>query len=578
MVITIKSDSIHPKHQNCHREENDNAAVIKLANLTILCEKVKNDMLSNLCQPKQNIHATLQKLCDVLIVVKNQVSLIERFASHYDSRVGVKANGYRSFITINCTVVNKLTGFLVKLQEKSQQNYDKSFETEFEYWVRYFSKLSKINSFLIELQKIAMRYQYQLFPAVHDIKANPALENISEAIALEDVSIFFGQGVGIHVNLEVRRVIQLFLVFQAFISNLPFFSSYPLLKTLGSLVSSFFGLRYLYDSEYLAKKILSNAREQQVTFGKRFYNSSELPIAEHVIKIGAPSISTNVLISIPPKRIIIENKDDNLYEVPIPNSHLGHKNLNVRFLSTFRTTAMIGDCSCYTKFRCSCRKQCPPSRSIIFHAHGGGFVAQTSKSHETYLKCWAQDTDIPIVSVDYSLAPEAPYPRAAEEVFYAYSWMRNNFECLGTTGENIIFAGDSAGANFVLGVALQCIRHNLPGPTSLSLFYPAMIVQTFPSPSRLLSLLDPLGMFPFLLRCMNSYTDVDYVTSCPRTYEDELHACLVPNRDPLVSPLLTPPETLAQLPKTYLFSSTIDTCLDESIEFSNKLMDVGVPV
>ena len=80
------------------------------------------------------------------------------------------------------------------------------------------------------------------------------------------------------------------------------------------------------------------------------------------------------------------------------------------------------------------------------------------------------------------------------------------------------------------------------------------------------------------MRSMNSYTDVNYLKSCPRTYEDELKACAVPNRDPLVSPLLTSPETLAQFPKTYLFSSTSDTCLDETIEFSNKLLDAGVHV
>ena len=125
---------------------------------------------------------------------------------------------------------------------------------------------------------------------------------------------------------------------------------------------------------------------------------------------------------------------------------------------------------------------------------------------------------------------------------------------------------------------MKCIYHNLPGPSSLFLHYPALVVKIFPSPSRLMSLLDPLAMFPLLLRCMNAYTDVNYLKSCPRAYEDEIRACAVPNRDPLVSPLLASPETLAQFPKTYLFSSTSDPCLDETIEFSNKLLDVGVPV
>lgn len=74
------------------------------------------------------------------------------------------------------------------------------------------------------------------------------------------------------------------------------------------------------------------------------------------------------------------------------------------------------------------------SSSIIFHLHGGGFVSQTSLSHSTYLKQWAKEVGVPILSVDYSLAPEAPYPAAVEEVLYAYCWMRNNFSLLGTTG------------------------------------------------------------------------------------------------------------------------------------------------
>ena len=62
----------------------------------------------------------------------------------------------------------------------------------------------------------------------------------------------------------------------------------------------------------------------------------------------------------------------------------------------------------------------PESDVILFHMHGGGFVSQTSKSHQSYLKMWAKQLGIPILSVDYSVAPEAPYPRAVEEVLFAY--------------------------------------------------------------------------------------------------------------------------------------------------------------
>lgn len=84
----------------------------------------------------------------------------------------------------------------------------------------------------------------------------------------------------------------------------------------------------------------------------------------------------------------------------------------------------------------------PNSDWFIFHVHGGGFISQTSESHQIYLKDWSRWTnDTPILSVDYSLAPEAPYPRALEEILYAYVWALNNHERLGTTAKRIVFAG-----------------------------------------------------------------------------------------------------------------------------------------
>ncbi len=83
----------------------------------------------------------------------------------------------------------------------------------------------------------------------------------------------------------------------------------------------------------------------------------------------------------------------------------------------------------------------PASDFLIFHVHGGGFVSHTSESHLVYLKEWAAWTEVPILSVDYSLAPQAPYPRALEEILYAYVWMLNNAEHLGSAAKRIVFAG-----------------------------------------------------------------------------------------------------------------------------------------
>jgi hormone-sensitive lipase len=88
--------------------------------------------------------------------------------------------------------------------------------------------------------------------------------------------------------------------------------------------------------------------------------------------------------------------------------------------------------------------------------------------------------------------------------------MLANFKSLGTTGRFILVGGDSAGGNFSAGLAYKCLQNGLRPPDSLLLIYPSLLCYMYPSPSRLIALFDPLVMFPFLLRCLNCYADVDY--------------------------------------------------------------------
>ena len=166
---------------------------------------------------------------------------------------------------------------------------------------------------------------------------------------------------------------------------------------------------------------------------------------------------------------------DGFYEVPIPSSHLGIRGVQARLLSPYRTVDMVGKCQrCYK--RCWCTSVQPESNAIFFHIHGGGFIAQTSKSHVTYLTQWSKDTGIPILSIDYSLAPQAPYPRGLEEVFFAYNWMLQNFPSLGTSGKSILIGGDSAGGNLALGITYLCIKNSIRQPDNLLLIYPSLLV------------------------------------------------------------------------------------------------------
>ena len=96
------------------------------------------------------------------------------------------------------------------------------------------------------------------------------------------------------------------------------------------------------------------------------------------------------------------------------------------------------------------------------------------------------------MSIDYSLSPESPYPIALHECFYAYCWCLQNPQLLGWTGQRIVLTGDSAGGNLVVAVTMLAIANKIRQPDFLFPIYPALLALLVPSPSRLLSIMDPL--------------------------------------------------------------------------------------
>lgn len=230
------------------------------------------------------------------------------------------------------------------------------------------------------------------------------------------------------------------------------------------------------------------------------------------------AITINKIINIPSEPLQIQNTKTNEWvNIAIPSSHLGSGSVSARLMSHHRREGMMGEKG---------KKQIAlaPSTGLIFHCHGGGFVAQSSKSHEIYLRDWAVALDVPILSIDYSLAPDAPFPRAIEEVFYAYCWALKNAAFLGTTAETIILAGDSAGANLNLACAINCINHSIRVPDGIFLVYCPVRISFDPSPARLLCLMDPLLPFGFMMRCLKAY-------ACPSSVVLEQNRRLVAEKD-----------------------------------------------
>ncbi|XP_071539839.1 hormone-sensitive lipase [Panulirus ornatus] len=141
-----------------------------------------------------------------------------------------------------------------------------------------------------------------------------------------------------------------------------------------------------------------------------------------------------------------------------------------------------------------------------------------------------------MLSIDYSLAPEAPYPRPLEEVLTVYCWMLNNMKLLGTKGSKIIMTGDSAGGNLIAGLTIQCLELGIRPADGLFFAYTPFIFELVPSPARLLAVMDPMLPLGFALRCLKAYAGVPSGnTSCVTTPGDPT----LPSPSPQVSKLST---------------------------------------
>ena len=62
------------------------------------------------------------------------------------------------------------------------------------------------------------------------------------------------------------------------------------------------------------------------------------------------------------------------------------------------------------------------------HVHGGGFVAMSSSSHQTYTREWANSLEVPVFSVDYRLSPQSKFPCALNDVWQVYYWLMEKGE------------------------------------------------------------------------------------------------------------------------------------------------------
>ncbi|GAB7070478.1 alpha/beta hydrolase [Mycobacterium hodleri] len=111
---------------------------------------------------------------------------------------------------------------------------------------------------------------------------------------------------------------------------------------------------------------------------------------------------------------------------------------------------------------------------VVVYAHGGGFVFCDLDSHDGMCRDLTNRTGAVFISVEYRLAPENPWPAAAEDVLAVTTWVADCADVLGVDADLIVVGGDSAGGNLAAVAALMARDRGRPSLAAQLLLYPVI--------------------------------------------------------------------------------------------------------
>jgi len=200
----------------------------------------------------------------------------------------------------------------------------------------------------------------------------------------------------------------------------------------------------------------------------------------------------------------------------------------------------------------------PETLPLFIDIHGGGFCLGDPELDDPFIPRLADEAGVKIISIDYSLAPRHPFPKALDECEAVVSYARTRASELGIDPDKIAIGGHSAGGNLSAAVCLRDAGRNALGLKALILDYPVLDLHTDPYRKPL-----PKGaLSPRLSRLFD------------RSYCSDREVA----KDPLISPVFATPEQLRTLPPTLMICASQDSLAQEAIGFKDALAATGVPV
>ena len=195
---------------------------------------------------------------------------------------------------------------------------------------------------------------------------------------------------------------------------------------------------------------------------------------------------------------------------------------------------------------------------LIVYYHGGGWVIADIDTYDASARALAAGADAVVVSVEYRHAPEAPFPAQHEDANAAYSWIVENSGSLNADAERLAVAGESAGGNLAINVAINARDAQLTQPDHMLLVYPIAGNDMETASYQSYAEAKPLSRAAMMWF-------VEHV------FEDPSQAA-----DPRIN--LVGRDDFAGLPPATIINAEIDPLTTEGVALGSLLEEAGVPV
>ncbi|KDN16328.1 alpha/beta hydrolase [Amycolatopsis rifamycinica] len=200
----------------------------------------------------------------------------------------------------------------------------------------------------------------------------------------------------------------------------------------------------------------------------------------------------------------------------------------------------------------------PEKSPLLVFFHGGGWVIGTRASHDNAVRFLAKHAGVRVLSIEYRLAPEFPFPAATEDALAAFEYAVAKAADLGADPARIAVGGDSAGGNLAAVTAQQAVRRGGPVPAFQLLIYPATD-------------------FAKRYRSQDLFAKDLFLTDVHMKWFEGHY---VPEGTDLTDPRLSPlhADDLGGLPPALVVTAGFDPLRDEGEAYAEKLREAGVEV